>query len=311
MKQEQQTATQDQQQSVEVAPVHVLSLITKAEIDIQISTAKAFPRSLTLFKQKVMSMATIDADVAESCTYVVPRGGKQITGPSVRLAEMVAAAYTNLRTGARVVYQDDKKIVAQGIVHDMENNIYHTEEVERSLLQHEWIDDPANPGKRKKSGKMTTVNEDMKILAGRAACAIAYRNAIYKVVPAALIQDLYEKIQEVAKGTAETLVSRRQKRVQYFKDLGVKDEQICAALEVKAIDDIDLEKLHLLQGMVTAYKNQEASLETLFPTKDAHKAKADQATKKTEDKLRRQGSGNGIKDTEDKLKQGDQGQQQQ
>jgi hypothetical protein len=304
MKNEQQPDNQDTT-AIEVAPVHVLSLITKAEIDIQISTAKAFPRSLTQFKQKVMSMATIDAEVAESCTYVVPRGGKQITGPSVRLAEMVAAAYTNLRTGARVVYQDDKKIVAQGIVHDMENNIYHTEEVERSLLQHEWVDDPNNPGKRKKSGKMTTVNEDMKILAGRAACAIAYRNAIYKVVPAALIQDLYEKIQEVAKGTAETLVARRKKRVQFFRDLGVKDEQICAALEVKAIDDIDLEKLHILQGMVTAFKNNEAGLETLFPKKDANKTKAEKATKDTEDKLKRKtAGGNGLTTTEEKLKEG-------
>lgn len=277
----------EEQPQVEVAPVHVLSLITKAEIDMQIATAKAFPRSLTQFQRKVMSMATINPDVAESCNYTLPRAGKNISGPSVRLAEIVAASYTNLRTGARVVFMDDKKIVAQGVVHDLENNIYHTEEVERRITN--------------KKGE--TYSEDMKIVAGRAACAIAYRNAIFKVVPAALIQDVYDKVLEVAKGTAETLVSRRDKRVNYFRTLGVKDEQICQALGVKEINDIDLDKLQVLQGMVTALKNQEATLDGLFPT-DTGKDKANAATKSTEDKLKKRKDGNGVKSTEEKLQGG-------
>ena len=71
---------------------------------------------------------------------------------------------------------------------------------------------------------------------------------------------------------------------------------------MKAIDDIDLEKLHTLQGMVSAIKNQEASLETIFAPKDPKKEKADQALKKTEEKLKKQpGTGNGVKDTAAKM----------
>lgn len=293
--------TEEPKVEVMVADSAALSLITKAEIDVQISTAKAFPRSLTQFQRKVMSMATLNEEIAESCTYSLPRGGKPITGPSVRFAEIIASSYGNLRTGSRVVFMDDKKVVAQGIVHDLEGNIYHAEEVERSILQHIWEPDPARPGHRRKSGKMETMSEDMKIVTGRAACAIAYRNAIYKVVPAALVQDIHEKVKQVAMGTAETLVARRDKRVAYFRSLGVKDEQICQALEVKEINDIDLEKLQILQGMVTALKNNEATLEGMFPPKPP-KSAAKKAEQSTEDKLKKnQSRQQGAKDTEDKI----------
>ena len=43
-------------------------LITKAEVDMQISTAKAFPRSLKTFMDEALSMATLTEDIAQSCT---------------------------------------------------------------------------------------------------------------------------------------------------------------------------------------------------------------------------------------------------
>lgn len=259
-----------------------ISLITKAEIDMQIATARTFPRSLSKFIKEVMSMATINEEVAQSCAYALPRAGKTIEGPSVRLAEIVASAYGNLRTGARVIYNDGKVVTAQGIIHDLEKNILHTEEVQRRITD--------------KHGK--TYSEDMQVVAGRAACAIAYRNGIFKVVPAALIQDIYDRVKEIARGSAETLISRRQKAMAYFQGLGVKDAQVFEVLEVRGLEDIDLDKLQLLSGMKAALKNGEATLDSLFPPPDAA-AKAKAATKSTEDKLNK--TGNGAKDTADKM----------
>lgn len=277
-----------------------IALITKAEIDSLIFRAQQQPRSLKLFVNEALTMATISEDIADSCVYALPRAGKTLEGPSVRLAEIVAAAYGNLRTGARVIYNDGKTITAQGIVHDLQKNILHTEEVQRSILQHEWIPDPERPGKNKKSGKMVTMNEDMQVIAGRAACAIAYRNAIFKVVPAALIQDIYEKVKSTAKGTIETLGARREKAVKYFTDQGIKPEQIFTVLEVKGIEDIDLDKFAVLRGMCSAHRNGEATLDGIFTAPDA-KAKADAATKAAEDKLNKKTGGNAAKNTTDKI----------
>lgn len=267
-----------------------ITLITKAEIDTQIATAHAFPRSIAKFIKDVMNLATVTPEIAESCIYALPRGGKFVEGPSVRLAEMVASAYGNLRTGARVIYNDGKHVTAQGITHDLEKNIMHTEEVKRSIMQHEWKNG-------QKTGKMVTMNEDMQTVTGRAACAIAYRNSVFKVVPAALISDIIDKLKEISKGTLETLGSRRDKAMAYFKELGVKEAQVFDVLEVKGIEDIDLDKLTILRGMATALKNGEATVQGMFPPPD-QKSKADSATKATEDKLNKK---NAAKSTTEKM----------
>lgn len=260
----------------EVAPEAALTLITKAEIDMQISTAKTFPRSLAVFHKKIETMATMTEEIAESCTYVLRRGGKNIEGPSIRFAEIVAAAYGNLRSGARVIFNDGKTVTAQGIVHDLENNVMHTEEVKRSILQHEYKDGA-------KTGKMVTMNEDMQVITGRAACAIAFRNAIFKVVPAALVQNVYEKVKEVAKGTEATLPVRRAKAIKFFTERNIKEAKILEVLGAKGVEDIDLEKMQVLSGMKAALANGEATLETLFEEAPGDKGK--KATDKTLEKL--------------------------
>lgn len=242
-----------------------LSLLAKAEIDSQIATAKAFPRSIKGFMDKTMSIATVNEEVAQSCAYVLPRGGKNLEGPSVRLAEIVAGAYGNLRIGARVIQNDGRKIVSQGICHDLESNTCVTIEVSRRITD--------------KTGN--TFSEDMQVVTGNAASAIAFRNAVFKVVPTALIQDIYEKVKQVAKGTAETMPARRKKTLDYLHGLGVKDEQICSVLDLKSTEDIDLEKLQILRGMCTLIKNGEAMIAELFPEPEPKK-KADKAAKATE-----------------------------
>lgn len=244
---------ENNENNIQMVSQDALSLITKAEIDVQISTAKAYPRSLKMFLDKAMSMATISEEIAASCSYSVPRSGKSLDGKSVRLAEIICASYGNIRSGARVIANDGKTITAQGICHDLETNNSVTVEVKRKITD--------------KNGK--TFSEDMQVVTGNAACAIAYRNAIFKVVPSALSDEIYDKAKEVARGTAETLVVRRNKAVEYFKGLNVKEKQICEVLEVKKIEDIDLDKLSILTGMRSAIKNGETTVKDVFePAKE-------------------------------------------
>lgn len=225
-----------------------LYLLTKAEIDTQIATAKAFPRSITQFMQKAMSMATLNEEIAASCSYALPRGGKSIEGKSIRLAEIAVASYGNVHAGARIISNDGKKITAQGICWDLETNTRITKEVERKITD--------------RNGKI--YNEDLQILTGNAACSIALRNAIFSTIPSALTDHVYEKAKEVARGTAETLVKRRDKAIEYFKGLGVTDKQLCDVLEIKKVEDIDLDKLTTLTGMRMAIKNGETTIKDLF-----------------------------------------------
>jgi hypothetical protein len=249
-----------------------LSRFVKAEIDMQISTAKAYPRSITNFKKRSLSLATVNEDVAQSCTYALPRKEKQpdgtfkvktIEGPSVRLAEIVVSAYGNLRAGARVVDNDGRMITAQGVCHDLESNTVVTFEVKRRITD--------------KFGR--TFNDDMQVVTGNAACAIAFRNAVFKVIPMALIHDVWDDVKRVALGNAETLVRRRDKAVLYFTDQNITPVQICDVLNIKAIEDIDLDKLGVLSGMKAALKNGEALLADLFAPKSTEADKKEAGNK--------------------------------
>lgn len=225
-----------------------LYLLTKAEIDTQISTAKAFPRSLKKFRDRALSMATLNEDIAASCNYTVPRGGSSISGKSIRLAEITLAAYGNVRSGARVVFNDGKTITAQGICHDLETNSCVTKEVSRSIVD--------------KKGKPYSL--DMQIMTGNAASSIALRNAVFACIPSALTDDIYDESKKVARGTAATLLARVGKAVEYFKSIKVTEKQLCDVLGIQKIEDIDLDKLDTLTGFKSAIKNGEASAKDIF-----------------------------------------------
>lgn len=245
-----------------VQSLDTLGTLVKAEIDMQISTAKAFPRSITTFLKKTESLATVTPGVAESCSYALPRNvlnektnqyeKKVLTGPSVRFAEIVVSSYGNIRAGARAISNDGRYVTCQGVCHDLETNTFISVEVKRKITN--------------KHGR--TFSEDMQVVTTNAGCAIAFRNAVFKVIPAAIVSDVYEKVIEVAKGTADTLPARRDKALKFFRDRGVTDIQICEALSIEEVKDIDLEKLQILSGMKASLVNQEFTVDELFPKEE-------------------------------------------
>jgi hypothetical protein len=263
---------QDQVLTPEVIPtLDALSTIVKADIDVQIATAKAYPRSLTRFMKELERIGCLTIPIAESCSYGLPRKErgqtKIITGPSVRFAEIVCATYGNIRSGARVIANDGKFITAQGFCHDLETNNFIAIEHKRKITD--------------RNGR--TYSEDMQGVTGNAACAIAFRNAVFKVIPAAIVAEPYEKIKEVAKGDAATLGDRTKKAVKFFTERGVDEKRIFAALGVDGINDIDLDILATLSSMKAALANQEVtSLDELFPPADNHE-KSDKTNGKTMD----------------------------
>ncbi len=49
-----------------------LEAVTRAEIDIQINTAKHFPRDFSRFVRTAKAMVAADPDLAAACTYILP-----------------------------------------------------------------------------------------------------------------------------------------------------------------------------------------------------------------------------------------------
>ena len=250
-----------EEQHAEVMQVNnaeTLMALTKGEIDAQIATAKQYPRNLSRVLNNIETLATMDEDVAGSCFYTLRRQGKVIEGASVRMAEIVASSWGNLRTQARIIANDGKTITAQGVCHDLETNTAISVEVKRRITD--------------KNGK--TYNDDMQIMTGNAACAIALRNAVFKVVPAALIKKAIDKAKKVSLGESMTLEQSRAKMLAYFKTIGVEDKQIFDYLSVEKVEEIDIDMVVELRGLATAIKEGTTTVKEAFePKVDPEQAK--------------------------------------
>lgn len=227
--------------------------LARAEIDQQIITARAMPRSLSRAVSNITTLATLDEVSAEECIYALPRAGKAIKGPSIRLAEIIASQYGNCRVGARVVHVDryDKYVEAEGVFHDLETNTATTSRVRRRISN--------------KRGEL--LHEDMIIVTGNAACAIAKRNAILGGVPKAVWRKAYDAVESVIAGDVKTLTERRPMALKAFAAFGVKPEQIFNSLGVAGLDDITLDHMATLTGMRSSLKSGESTVEEMFPTK--------------------------------------------
>lgn len=256
----------EQVESMQVSNVESLMALTKGEIDVQIATAKQYPRNLSRVLNDIETLATIDEEVAGSCFYTLRRQGKVIEGPSVRMAEIVASSWGNIRTLSRIIANDGKTITAQGMCHDLEKNIAISVEVKRRITD--------------KNGRR--YNEDMQTMTGNAACAIALRNAIFKVVPMALIKKPIEKAKKVAIGESMTLETSRAKMIQYYQSIGVDEKQILDYLSVTKIDEIDIDMVIELRGLATALKDGQITKEEAFAPKVDEK-KAAEVEKKFKD----------------------------
>ena len=224
--------------------------IARVEFDQQIATAHRFPRSLKKVVDNILSLATLDQQAAEECMYALPRGGKPIVGPSIRLAEIVAGQWGNCRVTARVseVNRAEKYVEAEGLFHDLETNTAQKATVRRRIVD--------------RSGRL--FNDDMIIVTGNAACSIARRNAILAGVPRAVWRKAYEGAEAAVRGDVKTLVERRANAFKMLAAFGVKPEQVFGLLDVKGEEEITLEHMPTLIGIYQSLKSGEKSVEELF-----------------------------------------------
>lgn len=227
-----------------------LSRLVESEINQQVATAKKYPRSLQRFADEAMAMVTLDKATANECMYALPRDGKSITGPSARFAEIAASCWGNNRAGARVVDVGDQFVTAQGVFHDLERNVAVTIEVQRRITD--------------KSGRR--YKEDMIGVTGNAAVSIALRNAVLKGIPKAFWAPAYDAALRIIRGDASTLADRRDKALDYLsKTHAVSAERVCAALEVEGKNDIGLDELMTLRGMLQAINDGDTTADQAFP----------------------------------------------
>lgn len=224
--------------------------LASAEIDRAVATAHKFPRSIDVVIKKIRTMACYNQDAAENCIYSLPRGGKPIIGPSIGFANILATAWGNCADGGRPTYTDrkEKAIFAEGVFHDWESNRRTVIHESRRIVD--------------KHGKF--YSDDMIIVTGKAAAAIARRNAILNAVPRAIWHPIYEEALRTVRGEMTTFVERKDKALKAFAQFGVTPEKVILALGLKGEPDLTLEHIPLMRGMYAALRDGTTTVEEMF-----------------------------------------------
>ncbi|MBU9898919.1 hypothetical protein KTQ94_09455 [Prevotella stercorea] len=229
-----------------------LDAVERANVDSQVATAKQYPRNVTRSINNSIAMATMDVNTAQSCGYALTRGGKPITGPSVHLAKLIVSNWGNIRAEAKVVQITDKQVISRGTCWDLENNVATAFEVRRSIV--------GSSGKR--------YSDDMITVTGNAANAIAYRNAVFAVIPKAVTDKVYQAAQHCITGDLsdnDKLIATRKKCIDYFKDeYGITEEEVVMICGKQTVNQIKAEQIVLLRGVQQSLVDGDTTVEELM-----------------------------------------------
>lgn len=243
-----------QVQTLEVMQAETLQSMDRAEIDMQIATAKRFPRNIQQCLDNIRALSMIDEETMESCFYHLERKDKdgqikEIEGMSVRMAEIFVSCWGNLRVATRIIGNDGRKITAQGICFDVQNNVAVSSETSRRITN--------------KSGK--TYSDDMQIVTGNAASAIAFRNAVFKVIPAAVTKSVTNEIkQSLLEMTSTKISQKRRNAVEWFVKRGVTEDELREYLGTDNLETISAEEIVELRGVATAIREGSSSIDEVF-----------------------------------------------
>ncbi len=236
----------------ELTQVQEINPAVAAEINQQVATARRFPRRRDKdIADEIFGRATLNEEIASECIYSLKRGEKDIIGPSIRFAEIVRASFGNIRVAARFVRLDvdDPErgaVIVEAACLDVQTNNSEIIPVRRSVMT------SASGGR-----KPRLFNADMINMTVNAASSIARRNAIFAVVPKAVWISGFQRAVQVVKGDATTLAQRRAELIAAFGRVGIKPAQLFAAIDVKDENDITLEHMPQIVGMMTAIKEGE------------------------------------------------------
>jgi hypothetical protein len=239
----------------------------RQNLEVMIEYAHRWPRDVRKCVDDMIAMATADDDTAMDVFYRMERKDKKkrknsktgaweeyetikvISGPSVRMAEIAISCWGSTRSAARSLGLQGNVVKAQAYVQDLEKLNSAAWEVDRRATT--------------KSGNL--FSEDMQIVTANAAAAIAYRNAVFKVIPKVWI----DKAVDAAKrkiNSAKPTKERLERVFQRFDKMGVKGHQLLDWLGVDSIEYVGADMLERLIGLGTAIKDGDTTIEAEFGT---------------------------------------------
>lgn len=211
--------------------------------------ARQYVRDVHTAVETAKAIVTVDAETAGECFYSLPRGGKQITGPSIGLAETLASCWGNLVVSIDDAEIGDTHVTLRGWVVDTQSGLATQDFIRRRITD--------------KHGNK--YNDDMINTTTLAARSILYRNLVLRVIPRPIQKSVFAAARNVALGEGKTFTERQKAVIKRFKDdFNVSEQKLLAHLDHTSAKQISINDIDYLLGIYNAIKEGQTTADEVF-----------------------------------------------
>ena len=184
-----------------------------AEVQAAMMIARMNPRDQIAAMDRIMNACTRPT-LANAAVYSYSRGGSDISGPSIRLAEAMAQSWGNIQFGIRELEQRNGESTVQAFAWDVETNTRREMTFQVAHVRHT----------RQGSKRLEDPRDIYEMVANQGARRL--RACILGIIPGDVTEAAVAQCETTMHTTADTSAEAMGKMVEAFGKFGVSKEQI-------------------------------------------------------------------------------------
>lgn len=190
-----------------------------SEVQGRILMAKRLPRDPIVAMDRILNACTRHA-LADSALYEYARGGSAVTGPSIRLAEVLAQNWGNIDCGVRELEQRNGESTVEAFAWDVETGFRDSKVFQVPHIRY-LAPKNGNPARTYKLEDPRDIYEHVANNAARRK-----RACILAVIPGDVIEAAVQQCELTLKTKAEVTPERLVEVLEKFAEYGVTKEAI-------------------------------------------------------------------------------------
>ena len=221
-----------------------------AEVQAALVIAKQFPRNPIEAYDRVMN-ACQRPGLAQSAVYSYARGGTSVTGPSIRLAEMLAQNWGNIQYGIRELSSENGESTVEAFAWDVETNTRQTKVFQVPHIRYT----------RQGTKKLTDPRDIYELVANNGARRL--RACILGVIPGDVVDAAVDQCEKTIHASADTSPEGVQKLIKAFEQFGVSKDDIEGFIQ-RRVDAITPANVVSLRKIFTSLRDGMSSAKDWF-----------------------------------------------
>ena len=184
-----------------------------AEVQAAMMIARMHPRDPIAAMDRILNACTRPS-LADAAIYQYSRGGSDVSGPSIRLAEAMAQSWGNMQFGIRELDQRNGESTVQAFAWDVETNTRREVTFQVPHLRYT----------RQGSKRLEDQRDIYEMVANQGARRL--RACILAVIPGDVTEAAVAQCEATMRAKADVSPDSMQKMLSAFSDYGVTREQI-------------------------------------------------------------------------------------